>query len=59
MPKARVISHFVEDLIVDRSSHWKCSVRKVVLRISAKFRGKHLGQGLFFDKVAGLSLQLY
>ena len=38
-----------------RSSHWRCSVRKGVLRNSAKFTGKHLWQSLFFNKVAGWS----
>ena len=42
-----------------RSSHWRCSVRKGVLRDFAKLTGKYLCQGLFFNKVAGLSLQLY
>ena len=37
-----------------RSSHWRCSLRKGVLRNSAKFTGKHLCQSLFFNKVAGL-----
>ena len=43
-------------LLVDhfRSSHWACSVGKGVLRNFAKFTGKHLCQGLFFNKVAGL-----
>ena len=53
MPKAKVISHFVKDLIDDRSSRRKCSVRKVVLRNFTKFTGKHLRQSLFFNKVAG------
>ena len=30
-----------------------------VLKSFAKFTGKHLRQSLFFNKVAGLSLQLY
>ena len=34
----------------------RCSVRKGVLRNFAKFRGKHMWQGLFFNKVAGLRL---
>ena len=42
-----------------RSSHWRCSVRKGVLRNLAKFTGKHLCQSLLFNKVAGLSQQLY
>ena len=53
MPKAKVISHFVKDLIDDRSSLWKCSVGKGVLRNFAKFTGKHLGLSFFFNKVAG------
>ena len=36
-----------------RSSHQRCSVRKDVFRNFAKFRGKHLHQILFFNKVAG------
>ena len=35
-----------------RSSHRRCSVRKGVLRNFAKFIGKHLCQGLFFNEVA-------
>ena len=37
-----------------RSSHQRCSVRKVVLRNFAKFTEKHLRQSLFFNKVTGL-----
>ena len=37
----------------------KVFCEKGVLRNFAKFARKHLRQGLFFDKVAGLSLQLY
>ena len=33
--------------------------RKGILRNSAKFTGKHLCQSLFFNRVAGLGLQLY
>ena len=36
-----------------RSSHRRCSVKKGVLRNFAKFTGKHLCQGLLFNKVAG------
>ena len=36
-----------------RSSHHRCSVRKGVLRNFAKFKGKHLCQVLFYNKVAG------
>ena len=34
----------------DRSSHQRCFVKKSVLRNFAKFTGKHLCQGLFFNK---------
>ena len=37
-----------------RSSHQRCSVKKVVLRNFAKFTRKHLCQSLSFNKVAGL-----
>ena len=39
---------------IDVSGHWKCSVKKGVLRNFAKFTGKHLCQRLLFNKVAGL-----
>ena len=42
-----------------RSSHWRCSVRKSVLKNFAKFTGKHLCQSHFFNKVVGWGLQLY
>ena len=41
-----------------RSSHWRCSVRKVVLRNFAKFTGKELCQSLFFNKVKVSGLQI-
>ena len=37
------------------SSHWRCSVKKGVLKNFAKSTGKHLCQSLFFNKVAGLT----
>ena len=40
-----------------RSSHRRYSVRKDVLRNSAKFAEKHLCQSSYFNKAA--SLQLY
>ena len=39
-----------------RSRHLRRSVKKGILRNSAKFTGKHLSQNLFFNKVAGWSL---
>ena len=41
---------------ISRSSHWRCSVKKGILKNFAKFTGKHLGQSLSFNKVAGLRL---
>ena len=37
----------------------RCSVRKGVLRNFGKFTGKNLCHNFFFNKVAGLGLQLY
>ena len=34
-----------------RSSHQRCSVKKVVLRNFAKLTGKHLCQSLFFNPI--------
>ena len=42
-----------------RSSRSEGFCKKGVLRIFAKFTGKHLYQSVFFNKIAGLSLQLY
>ena len=39
---------------IARNNHQRCSVRKGVLRNFAKFKGKHLCQSLFFNKVPGL-----
>ena len=36
-----------------RSSHWRCSIKKAVLKHFVIFTGKHLCWGLFFNKVAG------
>ena len=43
----------------NRSSHRRCFVRKGALRNFAKFTRKHLCQSLFFNKVTGLTLQLF
>ena len=40
--------------ITEAASHQKCSLRNGVLKNFVNFAGKHLCQGLFFDKVAGL-----
>ena len=39
--------------ICGRSSHRRCSIKKVVPRNFAKFTGNRLCQSLFFNKVAG------
>ena len=39
---------------VHRSNHWRCFVKKGVLRDFAKFTGKHLCQRLFFNKIAAI-----
>ena len=44
------------DTWIDRSSHWRYSVKKGVLKNFAKFTGKNLCQSLLFNKVAGVSL---
>ena len=41
-------------MCLSRSSYRRCSVKGGVLRNFAKFTGKHLCQGFFFNKVAGL-----
>ena len=41
------------DLLKERSSLQKCSVKKIFLRNFAKFKGNNLYQSLFFNKVAG------
>ena len=45
-----------EDIARIRSSYQRCSIIKGVPKKFAKFTGKHLCQGLFFHKVAGLRL---
>ena len=39
-----------------RSSHWRCSIKKAILKHFVIFTGKHLCRGLFFNKVAGHQL---
>ena len=45
-------------LCMVRSSHWRCSRTKVVLKNFAKSKGKHLFRSIFFNKAVGLN-QLY
>ena len=46
--------HFFYRNTLYRSSRPEVFCKKVVLRNFTKFTGKHLGRGLFFNKVAGL-----
>ena len=48
----------VEENVIIRSSHWKCSLRKGVFRNFVKSTGKHLCQSFFFNKVANLGRNL-
>ena len=41
------------DFSTNRSSHRRCSLKKGAPRNFGKVTGKHLCQGLFFNKVAG------
>ena len=52
---AKLFKKSWKNFILFRSSHWRCSVKKVVLLNFAKFIGKHLCQSLFFNKVAGIA----
>ena len=54
-----ILIYFLETLspfclLLSRSSHRRCFVRRGVLRNFAKFTGKHLSESLFFNKVADL-----
>ena len=40
--------------VLFRSSHQRCSIKKIVLKNFTKFTGKHLCQSIFFNKVADL-----
>ena len=42
-----------------RVSRWETLCEKGVFKNFAKFTGKHLCRSLFFNKILGLSLQLY
>ena len=42
-----------------RSSHQRCSIKKVVLKNFAKFSGKHLYRSLFLNQVAGTGVFLW
>ena len=42
-----------------RSSHWRCSIKKVVLKNFAKFTGKYRARASFWMKLQASGLQLY
>ena len=42
-----------------KSSHQRCSIKKVFLEFSQNPQEKHLWQSLFFNKAESVSLQLY
>ena len=44
-------------VVMNRNSHWSCSVRKAVFRNFAKLTGKRLCQSHFLNNVAGLRPQ--
>ena len=50
-PPPVFLSHAVSHINNSRRSHWRCSVKKGVLRNFAKITGKHLRQSLFFNKL--------
>ena len=43
-----------DNFLIYRSSQQRCCIKKIALKNFAKFTGKHLHQGLFFNKFAGL-----
>ena len=49
------ISNNVSSIVIYRSSHRKCSVRKGVLWNFAKVTGKYLCQSLYFNKVRSVN----
>ena len=50
------ISYKVTSMIIYKSSHRRCSVRKGFLRNCAKVTGKYLCQSLYFNKVGSATL---
>ena len=45
------------EILIVRSSHQRCSIKKSFLKDFTTFTGKHLCQSPFFIKVSGVSLQ--
>ena len=48
-----------ELITIYRTSHWRCSIEKGVLKYFTKFTWKHLCQSLFFNKVAETLAQVF
>ena len=48
---------FKYEILIVRSSHQRCSIKKSFLKDFTKFTGKHLCQSSFFIKVSGVGLQ--
>ena len=48
-----------ELITIYRTSHWRCSIEKGVLKYFTKFAWKHLCQSLFFNKVAETLAQVF
>ena len=47
-----LVQHIVaQKLVKTKSSHWRCSLRKSILRNFAKLTRKHLYQSLYFNKL--------
>ena len=49
-----MIMMYIIETCLYRSSHWRCFVKKGVLKNFTKFTGKELCQTLYFNNVAGL-----
>ena len=45
------------EILIARSSHQRCFIKKGIIKNFTKFTGKHLCQSPFFDKVSVVSLQ--
>ena len=52
------VLRIISNMIIDRSSQRRCSLKKGVLKNFAKFTGKHLCQSQFFNEVAGVGCNL-
>ena len=53
-----ILLHFIMNVILKKQP-LEVFYKKGLLKNFVKFKGKHLCQGLFFNKVAGVRLQFY